>query len=323
MSTQAFDFGKAVFHFFNVAGRKPAAVLWIGLWQALLTAGLVYLAFATIGDFYFWIISQAVTGHEPNETEVLTRLGSTMTVMPLISIGGMLIALMAQAAWLRLLTRGEMAAVIPFRLGGDELRLFVTNLGLLAVAMGFYFVSLAVTVMLVGGVVAFAGGNGSTEAGLAGGFVAAMIFLALVLAAVFAAVRLSAAPATTILEKRIAFPAWSMTRGIFWPLLGAYVLVAIIIGVLSAIIGTVLNITLLGAFMPLIGEFAELAQSGSQPPPEEIMAMLEDVFTRPGVLTSITAVGLLSVILRSFADAVWHSVGASVAIQRGTVEAAQ
>ena len=323
MSTQTFDFGKAVFHFFNVAGRKPAAVLWIGLWQALLTAGLVYLAFVTIGDFYFWIISQAVAGNEPNETEVLTRLGGTMSVLPLITIGGMLIALMAQAAWLRLLTRGELAAVIPFRLGADELRLFATNLGLMAVALAFYFVSLAMTIMLVGGVVAFAGGSGSTEAGLAGGFVAAMLFLALALAAVFAAVKLSAAPATTIYEKRIAFPAWSMTRGIFWPLLGAYVLVAIIIGVLSAIIGTVLNLTLLGALMPLIGEFAEQAQSGAQPPPEEIMAMLEDVFTRPGVLTSIVAVGLLSVTLRSFADAIWHSVGASVAVQRGAAGEAQ
>jgi hypothetical protein len=318
MSVQTFDFGKAVFHFFQVAGRRPAAVLWIALWQALLTAGLVYLTFVTLGDFYFWAISEAMAGTEPADAEVLARLAGIMSVMPLISIGGILIALMAQAAWLRLLTRDEMSAVIPFRIGGDELRLFVTNLGLIALAVAFYLAAMAVTLVFVGGLAAAIGNEGSAGAGLAGGFIVALLFLVLAVAAIFIGVRVSAAPAMTVYEKRIAFPAWQATRGIFWPVLGAYVLVAIIIAVLSAIVGTVLNLTMLGAFLPIAGEIVELAQSNSQPSDEEVMAVLRDAFTHPGVMTSVVALGLLSVILRSFSDAIWHSVGASVAIQRGT-----
>jgi hypothetical protein len=318
MSAQTFDFGKAVFHIFQVAGRRPAAVLWIALWQALLTAGLLYLAFATVGDFYIWIVSEAMSGQEPREAEILTRMAGVMSAMPLVSVGGMLIALMAQAAWLRLLTRDEMAPVIPFRLGGDELRLFVTNLGLLALGIAFYLVAVAVTLILVGGLIAAMAGEGSAEAGLAGGFAVSMLFLLFAIAAIFVGIRVSAAPATTIFEKRIAFPAWGATRGIFWPVLGAYVLVAIIIGVLSAVVGTILNLTLLGAFLPVIGELIALAQNNPQPAPEEAIGILRDALSEPGILASFVAVGLLSVILRSFSDAIWHSVGASVAVQRGT-----
>lgn len=319
MSAQSLDFGKAVFHFFQVAGRRPTAVLWIGLWQAILTAGLLYLAFLTVGDFYVWIFSEAMSGREPNEAEVLTRLFGVMSAMPLVSIGGLLIALMAQAAWLRLLTRDEIATVIPFRLGGDELRLLVTNLGLLALAIAFYLISMAVTFMFVGGLLAAMAGDGSAGAGFAGGFAVALLILLLFVAAIFVGVRVSAAPALTILEKRIAFPAWGATRGIFWPVLGAYVLVAIIIGVLSAVVGTVLNLTMLGAFLPIIGELIEMAQNNPQADPEEVMGVLREGLSQPGILASFVAIGLLSVILRSFSDAIWHSVGASVAVQRGAV----
>jgi hypothetical protein len=314
MAPQDFSFGKAVFHFFSIAGKRPTAALWIALWQAVLTGALVYLAFVTIGDFYFWLIGQIASGVEPNATELLSRLGGAIAFGPLISIGGILISLMAQAAWLRLLTRDEVAPVIPFRIGGDELRLFVTNVGLMAIGMLFYFATSLIVGIVVGvGIAAAVAGDGSVGAGMAGGLFVGLFIIALVLAAIFVAVRLSAAPATTVLEKRIAFPAWGATRGVFWPVLGSYIVAAIIIFILSSIIGTIVNFAFLGAFMPLLGQFIDMAQAGTEPDPQQVLAMIESQLRSAGTATTLAAAGLLMVILRAFTDAIWHGVGAYVA----------
>jgi hypothetical protein len=314
MSARTFDFGNAVFHFFNVAGRKPGAALWIALWQSIFTAGLMYLAFATIGDFYFFLFEQMATGVEPTESEILSRMGGLLSYMPLISIGGILITLMAQAAWLRLLTRDEMAAVIPFRLGADEFRLFATNVGMIVVAFLLYIAVLIFT-MVIG--VAFAasmsGGSDMAALGVAGGMGFAVFILLMICVAVFVAVRLSAAPATTILERRIAFPSWGSTKGIFWPVLGSYVVAAIVIFILTTIVGTLINFSILGAMMPMFGSMIEAAQGGAQPDPDQIRQILHDTFSSSGTIAALIAAGLLTVIMRSFVDGIWHGIGAYVA----------
>ena len=303
MAPQDFSFGKAVFHFFSIAGKRPTAALWIALWQAVLTGALVYLAFVTIGDFYLWLIGQIASGVEPNETELLSRIGGVIAFGPLISIGGMLISLMAQAAWLRLLTREEVAPVIPFRIGGDELRLFVTNVGLMAIGMLFYFATSLIVGIVVGvGIAAAVAGDGSVGAGMAGGLFVGLFIIALVLAAIFVAVRLSAAPATTVLEKRIAFPAWGATRGVFWPVLGSYIVVAIIIFILSSIIGTIVNFAFRQFVMRKAAEAGEViaeapvwlgdADTVGLVPAEDI-SLLMPVTSREGIRGEVTWTGPL------------------------------
>ena len=314
MNTRSYNFGNAVFHFFHVAGKQPMAVLWIAVWQALLTGGLVYLVWLTLGDFYIWMFQMAASGAEPSESEMFSRMGGMMAMMPLISIGGILIALMAQGAWLRLLTREEIAPVIPFRIGGDELHLLVTNLGLIAIGIGAYFIFAFLMVIVgLGAAAAFSGG-GNAEAGLAAGLLVGIGFLAFLVIAVFVGVRVSAAPALSVLEKRIAFPAWGTTKGVFWPVLGSYVLTGIIIFILSSVIGLVVNFAFLGALWPMLGEFIELAQAGNEPEPEEVLAIFGETLSSAGTITALVATGLLSVLLRSFLDGIWHGVGAYTAL---------
>ncbi|MEE2527155.1 hypothetical protein V0U79_12325 [Hyphobacterium sp. HN65] len=315
MGAQPFDFGKATFHFFNVFGRKPAAVIWIALWQAMLNAGLMYLAFVTIGDFYIWILGEAFSGTGPDEAEMFNRMGSIMSVGPLISIGGMLIALMAQGAWLRLLVRDEMAPLIPFRLAGDELHLFATNVGLLGIAIGLYFLFALVLVFTGVAVGLAAAGGGSSNAGLAGGLTFAIAVLVMLGLALFIGVRVSAAPAATVLERRIAFPAWSVTKGKFWPVLGAYILVAVMLMVLGGAFMMVVNFAFLGALMPVFQELFLAAQTGIEPNPEALLGALEEAVTSTGAQISLVSAGLVMLFFRSVYDAIWHSVGASVAIQ--------
>lgn len=314
MNTRTYDFGSAVFHFFHVAGKRPAAVLWIGLWQALLSGGMVYLVWLTLGDFYIWMFQMAASGVEPDEAEVFARMGGMMAMMPLISIGGILITLMAQGAWLRLLTRQEMAPVIPFRIGGDELRLLVTNLGLIAIGIGAYFVFAFLIAIAAFGAAAVFSGGGDAAAGAAAGLVVAIGLLTFLIIAIFIGVRVSAAPALTVLEKRIAFPAWGATKGVFWPVLGSYILTGIIIFVLSSVIGLIVNFAFLGALWPVLGEFIELAQAGQEPDPEAVLAIFGDALTSAGTITALVAAGLLSVLMRSFLDAIWHGVGAYTAL---------
>lgn len=314
MNTRTYDFGSAVFHFFHVAGKQPAAALWIGLWQALLSGGMVYLVWLTLGDFYIWMFQLAASGAEPDEAEMLARMGGMMAMMPLISIGGVLIALMAQGAWLRLLTRQEIAAVIPFRIGRDELHLFVTNLGLMAIGIAAYFVfSILILVAAFGAAAAFSGGS-EAGAAMAAGLAVGIGLLVFLIIAIFIGVRVSAAPALTVLERRIAFPAWGATKGVFWPVLGSYIVAAIIIFVLSSIIGLIVNFAFLGALWPVLGEFIELAQAGQEPDPDEVLAILGDALSSAGTIAALVAAGLLSVLMRSFLDAIWHGVGAYTAL---------
>lgn len=317
MSAQPFDFGKAVFHFFNVFSRKPAAVIWIALWQSLLYAGLLYLTFVTIGDYYVWIFGELASGNVGmiDETEIMNRMANVMSFGPLISIGGILIALMAQGAWLRLLTRGEMSAVIPFRLGGDELRLFATNLGLIGIGIGLYFAFLFVMIFAGVAVGIAVSSGGDANVGLAGGLTVAIAILVMLGLSLFVGVRLSAAPAMTVLERRIAFPAWGVTKGKFWPVLGAYILVAIMLGVLWAIFGTVVNFAFLGALMPVFQEIYLAVNMGVEPNPEALLAALEDALTATGTQVSLISAAILMLVFRAIYDAIWHSVGASVAIQ--------
>jgi len=321
MSTRSYDFGSAVFHFFHIAGKKPVAVLWIALWQALLMGGLAYLAWMAFGDFYIWMIQTAMSGVEPDETEIINRMSSMMSLSPLVTIGGIAVSLMAQAAWLRLLTRQEMAPIIPFRIGGDELHLFVTNLGLIAIGVGFYFASMLVLVIFgVSAAVAFSGG-GDAGSGMTAGLIIGAGVLALIGIAVFVAVRVSAAPALSVLEKRIAFPSWGATKGVFWPVLGSYFVLAIVLAVLSSIVGLLINFAFLGALWPTLSEFFTMAQSGQELDPEEVLAVLSESFSSTGTITTLVSVGLLSVLLRSIVDGIWHGVGAYTALSTQPVAA--
>lgn len=316
MSTRNFDFGHAVFHFFRVAGEKPGAVLWIALWQTLFYSGLIYLGWLLVGDFYVWVLNMAMTGREPSDAEVLEQLGGVFAFIPLVTIGAIVIALMAQAAWLRLLTRGEMAAVIPFRLGGDEGRLFVTNLGLIVLAIAFQIV-FGIAFAIAGGglaVAVSAGGGDELGAGMAAGFGIFIVLLLGLIAAAFIGVRVSAAPATTVLERRIAFPAWGATQGKFWPVLGAYVVVIILISLIGSILGVILNIAFLGALLPVIGEMVQMAEAGHEPSPEDLRALFGGLISSPATLGVFIVIGALSVFVQTMIEAIWHSVGAYIAV---------
>lgn len=128
------------------------------------------------------------------------------------------------AAVFRAVLSPDQKGFFYLRVGMDELRLLATVLvvfvgGYIAVAVAS--VILTMVVVLLARVVA-----GDMGAGLAGAVSVIVIFCA----TLWAAVRVSpCGPLTLYRRKVIIGPAWRLTRGAFWRLLGAYLLLALML----------------------------------------------------------------------------------------------
>ena len=156
-------------------------------------------------------------------------------------VGAISFAAVARA----MLGRGN-AAVGYLGFGGDELRLLVTTLvtGLLLTVLAVVTVVVAVIALAVGA------GAGALRGGLANAGSAALPALVIGLvgfaAVVFLAIKLSLAPAQTVTDKGIRiFSSWTLTKGNFWPILGAYVL-----ALLPVVVGWAISIAVLAAVNP-------------------------------------------------------------------------
>ena len=127
------------------------------------------------------------------------------------------------------------------RLSGDELRQLLLFLLMIAVGIGAEIV-LIIAAAIVGVGLALA----LAAAGLSGAHWAIVIMVVLCYAALaYFGVRLSLASPLTFDSRRVdLFGSWALTRGRFWKLLGAYLLVyllVIIVGLLVLTISVVLG----------------------------------------------------------------------------------
>ncbi|MBW3618257.1 MAG: hypothetical protein KY446_11045 [Proteobacteria bacterium] len=200
---------------FRLTRERPRTVL---VWAALmLLASLVSngLIVATAGEA-FTALMQGGGGGDPDETVTnMRRVGPAYgLLLPL----GILFSAVITAAIYRALLHPSEGGPGFLRFGGDELRLAgaLVLVGLLIAGAGFAV--LVVVSALVGGLAA--GGGGAATFG--GGLIAVLLILS---ALIFLSVRFSLALPATFAERRIrVFESWRLTKGRFWPLLGAYVL---------------------------------------------------------------------------------------------------
>lgn len=156
-----------------------------------------------------------------------TLLDAFITASPLFLMGLALAAVMAAAVY-RVIFRHEDSRFGYLRLGLDELRLMLLTIV-------FYFLSVFLVAAAVFGAVilgAFGSMAGSAMAFIAG--VGGLVFLLGL--TLYVLVRLSLALPASFAERRIRFwESWTLTRGSFWPLLGAYMLAAICMIVVGAL----------------------------------------------------------------------------------------
>lgn len=215
----------AAFSGFRTARENLRAMLiWMvtfGLFQAAMTA----LMMPTLGPVLVDI--QAMQGQvNPDEQEVLALFNRLVqAVLPLIA-PVLLVSAVQSAAVNRMILRPRDSGFGYLRIGADEFRQLAVMLLLVLVMAG---------VNLAGGLLL---GLLGVAAGLVGPLLVVPVMfvgvVTLICAVVVVSVRLSLAKAQTFATGRInLFGSWGLTRGRFWPILGAYVLAAVMFLIVS------------------------------------------------------------------------------------------
>ena len=230
----SYEFVDGTFHFFKVFARRPGATLSLIFWQILAYTAILGLALLALSPA-FPIIADAIQyQREPDESEIIVLIGSIWLGLLALQLLAIVFSLMIQAAWLRLLTHGRTAPVIPFRFGSDELRLLGVNICffLLGIAMMTAYFILFGILGFIGAVTS--GGDGPGAALILAPILMIFVVFPLVL---FVALRFAAAPAMTINEGGFRFfSSWRATGRIWaWMLLSYLVLLVVVWAAMTAI----------------------------------------------------------------------------------------
>ena len=262
---------------------------------------LTWSSWGAILHWYAEAIRGVSTGGDPTAPplEVFAAVAPWAAVSGLL---GLVIFAAFEAACLRWMVRQEPGGPFGIGFGADTWRVF-------AIYWMWFACLLAVTV----GVVAFYLAL-RTLAGLhqvlqvAAMLIGALAPLGLIGVLLWVGVRLSPAAATSVASKKLTFfGAWGATRGRFWPLLGAFVLVFVGYLVAATVLDAILRIPFTSALMPA---WEQLIVGGGSP--ADFIAKLQEVFSQPTYI----AFGVLYIVMITALACVfyvaWFGVNARV-----------
>ncbi len=218
---EQFTFGSALMHFRNTKGPPGF------LWKFVLT---YIVGFAIIAGIYMAALAFAApqlanAGNDPYamETFFAQNWGAVVLFYLVILVLGLLLGSVFEAAALRRYTRREGFSI---GFGADELRLIGVYFLWLLTIFGIYL-GTALPVGLVFGVLGYLAREAAP-------FLAPLLmFVAIILiycSLIFFSVRFSPAAAVTIRDRKLSFTsAWSATKGRFWPMFGAFLVLSIVV----------------------------------------------------------------------------------------------
>jgi hypothetical protein len=270
-----YDSGAAAFHAFSFANRNG--------WGALVLPGIVYvagyLAFSLLIIWAAWpFMEMAMTleeGQEPDREILFSFLGRMGLVYGVSILFYLVIWSIIEAALLRwLYGRG-----MTIRFGGAELMLIVIALFWIVLPIALFVLPWALAI--------FAGETESAPFAI----LCALAFVVAIPVWIMLAVRFAPAGALTVHDRRLhLFSAWRVSRGCFWPVLGAFVIAVLVYLGAGIVVGIVQQILFLiggaGAFM------AMFATIGAQEPPDP--RMIIDMFTSPLMIAMMVVMVVIS-----------------------------
>lgn len=276
---------------------------------------VVLIGAAAYGDFMAWISAieslENQQGPDLSPAEVFGQFALLVPWIALSAFAFWIVWAMFETASQRRYIWGK-----PFSLGfgRDERNMMIV--GLLWGLMGIAIMALPV-LMIFGGmwaaIAAEAEGLTDAEAGqriVAPMFGAAGLMLLLLPAYAFMATRLAPCFGLTVKEGRIRFfDAWNVSRGRFWAIFGAYVILAVAGGIASQVLSGIAQVIILPSFMSL----SNAAENG-----QDVMALLAS----PGFLVPMGVFLFVSQFLQGLLQ---HVVGGPAAFAarhdpRGGVE---
>ena len=262
---------------------------------------LIWPKLAELVSWYAQMLRAARAGGEPS----LPRLELLLNLAPyygLYLVFALVWYAAYEAACLRWMTRGETGGVFGISLGADTWRVLGVYLVWLALGLAcciligaFYGALIAVNsnapalrlpMMLIGALAPL-------------GFAALLVWLA---------TRLSAAAAASVARRRFAFfGAWGLSRGRFWDMLGAFVIVfAVYLGV-AFILSIAIRWPMSHVALSVGRDMA------AQLDAEAIMQRVGDLFATPWIVGLLCAYALASIIAASLFRVAWFGVNAAVA----------
>ena len=237
----------AAFEGFRVTWEKPKTLL---IWTAFFLVVNLLLPLALFGlglNGKMAEFEAASANPSQDPTAAMESLAALAPLYALFIPVGLVVQAMIAAAVFRLVLDPEDSRRHPVQFGREEVHLII-----LALAYTVLFILAVVAAVLVGGVVA-----GLASAVGASPLVGLLIGFALMGGLLYVAIRMSLGPVVTFSEGRIAvFDSWALTRGLFWPILGAYVLAVIAVAIfylLSLVLAAALGTLLSGGDLQAVG----------------------------------------------------------------------
>ena len=222
--------------FFAFRKREKAALLPTTLAFAVivLAMGAVFTAlnWQAFVDYMNWVASISASNANsaaagvPPSMDAMMPPQSVMSIMPayfLFLLGYYILLAAYEAACLRWMIHGETGGLFGLSLGADTWRVYFSYWIWFLLLIAFYIVC----AIVAGGAMAsvFMGMQGGAVPSPAAVIIPLVLGLLVVLALIYFSVRLAPAAATSVARRKFAFfDAWKVSKGRFWGLLGAFVL---------------------------------------------------------------------------------------------------
>jgi hypothetical protein len=251
--------------------------------RALLAASIFAFAVSVLGVFIevnmppeAHAALAALQGQEPLESGPLLE---AMTILSPLLLFGLLVQCMMAAAIYRILLRGETGSVRLFRVGPAEMRLMA--LALIYVVLFAFLMAAAVLFSALVAALASVLGQGAM---VFAGTVSWVFSLGVV---VWMGVRMSLAPVITFERNKLAIvDSWSVTRGQFWRLTGAYILAASCV-VVVALLAVMVFLPVAGIVLLLSGGTLRDVGLILQPPEPTLEAYFQPLRVAYMALSSV------------------------------------
>jgi|GEM_PF-1606103 len=275
----------------------PATAMLVVL-LLIVGGAFVWLSRDAIGDYFSWAMSMAkqnaaaADGKPGYGSLMMAPPASVINLIPL-SFAFQVLYYIVVAAWeaacLKWMIRGDASGLFGLSLGADTWRVYFTYwlwfLLLIVIYIACIIIAATVGFGLFGAAAMSGKGETTTTLGPAV-MIAFALGLALIGAFIYVAVRFAPAAATSVAERRFAFfDAWKVTRGRFWAMLGAFLLLWLmfIVGyfMVSIAVGLIVGVQLVSA-MAANG-------AGAQTSPQQMWAVL----TQPGILVPLLVLYLV------------------------------
>ena len=282
----------------------------------------VYFNWHAAIDYFNWVAAMGANAGKADPTDPNAVFAAMMPPASVMAVGPTYFLLLLatyiliaawEAACLRWMIRGEVKGLFGLSLGADTWRVYLGYW----IWFVFYFVAyFAFLIVAVGaGIGVGVAAQGNPDAALPSALIVCLIVLAALAAWIYLAVRLAPAAATSVARRRFAFfDAWKVSRGRFWGLFGAFLLISFMFVVLCAAvcIGGVVTLAMATA--------GQITQSGEPHSMEEVMRLVgAPQILVPGIaLYAVYAVSVFLVFIAFFGI---NARAAALALEEGKITA--